>query len=89
MRTIVADSTDTKVRQLIQAAATEPVTVMDNGEPAAVVLSPAEFARLDHANRIRQEAKARLLATLAASQAEATARGLTEAELERLLADES
>ena len=89
MRTLSTDQADTKIRQLIEAASREPVTVLENGEPAAVVLSPAEFHRLDEQDRIRREAKARLRQTLANVHRDAAARGLTEAEIERLLADES
>jgi PHD/YefM family antitoxin component YafN of YafNO toxin-antitoxin module len=63
--------------------------VLENGEPAAVVLSPAEFDRLDEQDRIRRDAKARLRKTISAIQKEAADRGLTDAEVERLLADES
>ena len=89
MRTIIADVTDVKVRQLIEAAANEPVTVIEDGEAAAVVLSPEAFRRLELHDRIQQEAKARLRRVIESAQAEAAARGLTEEELERLLADES
>jgi hypothetical protein len=51
--------------------------------------SPAEFDRLDEQDRIRREAKVRLGQTIATIHREAGERGLTEAELERLLADES
>ncbi len=89
MQTLSADNNDIKLRDLIEAARKEPVTVLENGAPAAVVLSPAEFDRLDEQDRIRREAKDRLRQTMARMQKEAAARGLTEAELERLLADES
>jgi len=89
MRTLSADTKEIKVRELIEAAREEPVTVLDNGTPAAVVLSPAEFDRLDEQDRIRREAKARLRQTISAIQKEAADRGLTASELERLLADES
>jgi prevent-host-death family protein len=78
-----------ELREVIEAARKEPVTVLENGAPAAVVLSPGEFERLEEQDRIRREAKARLRRTLLAAQNEASARGLTESELERLLADES
>jgi PHD/YefM family antitoxin component YafN of YafNO toxin-antitoxin module len=61
------------------------VTVLDNGARAAVVLSPAEFDRLDEQDRIRREAKDRLRQTISAMQKEAADRGLTDAEVERLL----
>ena len=88
MRTLSADAREIKVRELIEAAREEPVTVLENGEPAVVVMSPAEFGRLDEQDRIRREAKARLRQTISAIQKEAAERGLTEGELERLLADE-
>ena len=77
------------MRRLVEAARKEPVTLLDDGEPVAVVLSPEEFERLDEQDRIRREAKARLRKTIAAAQAEAAGRGFSEAELDRLLADES
>ena len=89
MRTLSADTKHIEVRDLIEAARKEPVTVLENGEPAAVVLSPVEFDRLDEQDRIRREAKARLRQTIASIHREASERGLTESELERLLADES
>jgi prevent-host-death family protein len=89
MRTLSTDTEQIKLRELIEAARTEPVTVLDNGEPAVVVLSPAEFDRLEEQDRIRREAKARLRQTIASTHREAAERGLTETELERLLADES
>jgi prevent-host-death family protein len=88
MRTLSADMKDIKVRELIEAAREEPLTVLESGAPAAVVLSPAEFDRLDEQDRIRREAKARLRKTISAIQKEAAGRGLTDIELERLLADE-
>ncbi|MFY9639552.1 MAG: type II toxin-antitoxin system prevent-host-death family antitoxin [Rhodomicrobium sp.] len=89
MQTLSAKIEDLKVRRLIEAARREPVTVVEDGEPVAVVLSPEEFERLDEQDRIRREAKARLRQTMAAVQAEAAGMGFTEAELDRLLADES
>lgn len=89
MRMLSADTADIKIRQLIEAASKEPITVLENGEPAAIVLSPAEFNRLDEHDRIRREAKARLRQMLTEVQRDAAARGLTDAELEWLLADES
>lgn len=89
MRTIIADVTDVKVRQLIEAAANEPVTVIEDGEAAAVVLSPEAFRRLELHDRIQQEAKARLRQVIADMHVQAAERGLTEEEVERLLADES
>ena len=89
MRTLMTETEQIKIRELIEAARKEPVTVLENGEPAVVVLSPAEFDRLDEQDRIRREAKARLRETIASIHRDARERGLTETELERLLADES
>jgi prevent-host-death family protein len=85
----VDDKEQIKLRELIEAVRNEPVTVLEKGEPVAVVLSPAEFDRLEQQDRIRREAKDRLRETISSIQREAAARGLTEAELERLIADES
>jgi prevent-host-death family protein len=89
MRTLSADIEKIGIGELIDAVRDEPVTVLANGEPAAVVLSPAEFNRLNEHDRIRREAKVRLLQTISTIHREAAERGLTEAELERLIADES
>lgn len=89
MQTLSADDNEIKLRDLIDAARKEPVTVLENGAPAAVVLSPAVFDRLDEQDRIRRETKGHLRQTIARMQKEAADRGLTEAELERLLVDES
>jgi prevent-host-death family protein len=87
MRTLSANTK--QLRELIEAVRKEPITVLENGERAAVVLSPAEFDRRDEQDRIRREAKARLRETIASIHKDAAERGLTETELERLLADES
>ena len=88
MRVLSADREKTKIEDLIQAAQGEPVTVLENGQPVVVVLSPGEFMRLDQQDRLRREAKDRLRATIAAIHREAADRGMTEAELERLLAED-
>jgi prevent-host-death family protein len=89
MRTLSTDTEQIKLRELIEAAREELVTVLENGEPAAVVLSPAEFDRLGEQDRVRREAKARLRLTIASIHRDAAEHGLTEVELERLLAEES
>jgi prevent-host-death family protein len=89
VRKLSKDTGRINLGELIEAARREPVTIVENGKPVAVVLSPSEFNRLEEQDRIRREAKARLRKTIAAIQREATSRGLTEAELDRLTADES
>ena len=66
-----------------------PVTVLEDSEPVAVMLSPEEFKCSGEQDRIRREAKTRLRQTMAAVQAEAAGQGLNEAELDRLWADEN
>jgi prevent-host-death family protein len=89
MRTLSSDVGQIKLRELIEAVRKEPVTVLEGGEPVAIVLSPAEFDRLEEQDRIRREAKAHLRETISLIQREAAERGLTGPELDRLLADES
>jgi prevent-host-death family protein len=89
MRTLSNDTGQIKLRELIEAVRNEPVTVLEKGEPVAVVLSPAEFDRLEEQDRIRREAKARLRETISSIQQEAAERGLTDVEVEQLMADES
>jgi prevent-host-death family protein len=89
MRTLSNDAGQIKLRELIEAVRNEPVTVLEKGEPVAVVLSPAEFDRLEEQDRIRREAKVRLRETISLIQREAAERGLTDVEVERLMADES
>jgi PHD/YefM family antitoxin component YafN of YafNO toxin-antitoxin module len=87
MRTLSTEMEDPKVRKLIAAARKEPVLVLDDGEPAAVVLSPEAFERLDEADRVRREAIARLRKTISAVQREGAKKWLTKSELERLALD--
>ena len=89
MRTLSNDTGQIKLGELIEAIRNEPVTVLEKGEPVAVVLSPAEFDRLEEQDRVRREARTRLRHTISLMQREAAGRGLTDAELERLMADES
>ena len=89
MRTLSIDTGQIELRELTEAVRNEPLTVIENGAPVAIVLSPAEFNRLEEQDRIRREAKVRLRETISSIQRQATERGLTEVELERLMADES
>lgn len=77
MRTVSNDTGQIKLRELIEAVRNEPVTVLEQGEPVAVVLSPEEFGRLEEQDRIRREAKVRLRETISSIQREAAERGLT------------
>jgi len=75
---LFANIEDLKVRRLVEAARKEPVTVLEDGEPVAVVLSPEEFERLDEQDRVRREAKIRLRQTMAAVHTEAAGKGVHE-----------
>lgn len=83
MRTISASDAADQFPRLLRAAQTAPVTVVDNGSPAAVLLSVADYARL------RGAAWVRLRTTMTQARADAHGRGLTDEQLESLLADES
>jgi prevent-host-death family protein len=74
MRTLSNDTGQIKLRQLIEAVRNEPVTALEKGGPVAVVLSPAEFDRLEEQDRIRREAKVRLRETISLIHREAAAR---------------
>jgi prevent-host-death family protein len=71
MRTVSNDAGQIKLRELIEVLRNEPVTVLEQGEPLAVVLSPTEFDRLEEQDRIRREAKLRLRETISSIQREA------------------
>jgi prevent-host-death family protein len=72
-----------KFGQLIEAAQREPITITTHGRPTVVVMSIEDYERR------RATAKKHLLSTLDKSQAYAKAKGLTEAKLDQMLADES
>jgi prevent-host-death family protein len=82
MRTITAREAEKHFDQLLVNARREPVTVTAAGAEAAVVLSADAYARL------RGDALAALRATLDGTRAYAASQGLTDAELDRLLADD-
>ena len=74
---------------LAEAARRGPITVTTDGKPAFVAVSPDEFERLARRAAEYDEARDRVMVAVRAMQRTAAARGLTEEELERLLADES
>lgn len=77
----------TKARQnfaaLLEASAREPVVIRRNQRDVAIVISPAEYARLHRLN-VEQ-----LLAVCLQLGDEAAANGLTEAKLAELLAGDA
>ena len=83
MREIAASDAKNGFGRLLDAAQNAPVRVTKKGRPVGVVMS------MQHYERLRGAAWERLAATMDALGAEASANGLTAADLESLLADES
>jgi PHD/YefM family antitoxin component YafN of YafNO toxin-antitoxin module len=86
MKTLTAP---TDIRTIARAAQREPVRVVAEGEAAFVAVSPGEFDRLEEQDRVRREARDELKHIVARMRTHAAEQGLTETELDRLLADES
>lgn len=83
MKEVTAKDAKNRFGQLLQSAQQGPVRVTRNGRPVGVVMSVQQFERL------RGAAWERLTATMDRLGQEASERGLTDAMLESLLADES
>ena len=83
MRTFSTKDAPSRFGELLQAAKRAPVTVVDHGRPTAVMLSIEDYARL------RGAAWDRLVETMNRARSGAGTRGLTDDQLELLLADES
>ena len=69
--------------RLIELAQRAPVTITKNGRPSVVVMSADAYEQR------RKSAADRLRAALERTRSEATRKGLTEADLNALLADDS
>ena len=83
MKEITAREAKNRFGQLLDAARRSPVSVTKNGRAVTVMLSTELY------DQLRGAAWERLAATMDAMGEEATARGLTDAKLEALLADDS
>lgn len=83
MREIAARDAKNHFGQLLDSAQSAPVRVTKKGRAVGVFMSMQQYERL------RGAAWERLTETMDAIGAEATKTGLTDAELEALLADES
>ena len=83
MKEVTAKDAKNRFGQLLQSAQQGPVRVTRNGRPVGVMMSVQQFEGL------RGAAWERLTATMDRLGQEAAERGLTDAELESLLADES
>ena len=83
MKEISAREAKNRFGQLLDAAQAAPVRVTKKGRPVGVLMSMQQYERL------RGAAWARLTETMDHLGAEAASRGLTEAELDVLLSDDS
>ncbi|MDE2783093.1 MAG: type II toxin-antitoxin system Phd/YefM family antitoxin [Gemmatimonadota bacterium] len=83
MKEITAREAKNRFGRLLASAQRAPIRVTRNGRPVGVMMSVQQFERL------RGAAWERLTATMDALGQEASARGLTDTELESLLSDES
>lgn len=83
MREITARDAKNGFGRLLDVVQSTPVRVTRNGRPVGIVMSVRQFERL------RGAAWEQLATTIDALGQEATAKGLTDAKLEALLADES
>ena len=83
MQEMTALEAKNRFGQLIDAAQRRPVTVTKNGRAAVVVMSVEDYERR------RQSAAQRLGQIMDRTTEEAARKGLTEAKLDELLADES
>ncbi|MGF1612403.1 MAG: type II toxin-antitoxin system Phd/YefM family antitoxin [Gammaproteobacteria bacterium] len=83
MRTFTANEAKTRFGELLDRVQREPVQISRRNRVVGVMVSPEDYAamRAFYADRLRQ--------TMAQTADEAAAQGLTEVELDKLLADES
>lgn len=82
MRTISATDAKQNLASLLDAAQREPVMIRRQNRDTAVVLSPAEYARLRGLNAAEFQAFCDRVSS------KAVARGLTEKKLSALLTDD-
>ena len=82
MQEVAAREAKNRFGQLLEAAQRQPVCVTKSGRAVTVMLS------VQHYERLRGAAWERLSATMDAMSQEAETKGLTEAKLVALLADE-
>lgn len=83
MKTFTALEAKNRFGQVIDAAQREPVTVTRQGRPSIVILSAEEYQRR------QTRAWRNLLAVMEETGDYAAQQGLTEDDLDQLLADES
>ena len=83
------ETADAALDDLIRKAHEAPVTVFRDGKPAAIVLSPEDYDRLDGPERMRRKAALELIEILKVIHSKPANQALTEEDVEELLADES
>jgi len=83
MKAMTAREAKNRFGQLLDAAQRTPVSVTKNGRAVTVMLSTELY------DQLRGATWEHLAATMDAMGAEATAKGLTDAKLEALLAEDS
>jgi ribosomal protein L22 len=83
MRMMSAAHAQEAFPQLIADARVEPIALTEDGQPTTIVMSVVEY------DRITGNTGSEVLKLIATIQANAAARGLDDAKLEALLADDS
>jgi prevent-host-death family protein len=83
MKTVTALEAKTRLGELLETAQRQPVSVTRNGRPSVVIISAESYQRRQRMARDRLRQAMNRASELAA------AKGLNEAELDRLLSDES
>ncbi len=78
MKTLAAREAKDHFGAMLDSVQNEPVTILKNGRPTAVVLSPAEYARMGGA-------QARILSLMDQMAKEAEASGLTPEILQSII----
>jgi PHD/YefM family antitoxin component YafN of YafNO toxin-antitoxin module len=78
-----------ELEDLVTASQVKPVPILRDGARAAVIVSSADFDLFDADLKRRRAAGLRAIELMEQIGKEAVEKGLTEEELERLLADES
>jgi prevent-host-death family protein len=83
------ETVDAALDDLIRKAHEAPVTVLRNGKPAAIVLSPEDYDRLDGPERMRRKAALELIEIMKQIHGRPENQALTDQEVDELLADAS
>lgn len=89
MLTLPLNETDARLREVAKTAQREPITILDNGKPLVIVVTPDDLERVaaEQAQARRHEAVAEYDAYMKHVRKERTpdAKALTEEEVNRLV----